>query len=70
MLRHLPLQEADVDDITHGFIERWDLGPPIDEPTIAAIHCLALDSGKVQPAFAKWLRPNDLVRVSLVPAPG
>ena len=70
MLRHLPLQEADVDDIAHGFIERWDLGPPIDEPTIAAIHYLALDSGKVQHAFAKWPRPNDLVRVRLVPAPG
>ena len=69
MLRQIPLQEADVDDIAHGIIQRWDLGLPLDEPTIAARRYLALDPGEVQAAFAKWLRPDDLVRVSQGPAP-
>jgi zinc protease len=48
---------------------RSDLGLPLDEPTRAAERFIILDSASVQAAFRKWLRPQDLVRVSQGPAP-
>lgn len=69
LLRRIPLDEASVDDIAAGIIRRWALGLPLDEPTIAARRYLALDEHDLQVAFAKWLRPDDLVRVSQGPAP-
>lgn len=69
LLRRIPLDEASVDDIAAGIIRRWALGLPLDEPTIAARRYLALDEHDLQGAFAKWLRPDDLVRVSQGPAP-
>jgi zinc protease len=69
MLRRITLDEADVDDIAHGIIRRWVLGLPLDEPTIAARRYLDLGEHEVQAAFVKWLRPDDLVRVSQGPAP-
>jgi zinc protease len=69
LLRRIPLTEAGIDDIAQGIIQRRDLGLPLDEPTIAARRYLGLDARHVQAAFAKWLRPDDLVRVSQGPAP-
>jgi zinc protease len=69
MLRRILLEEAGVDDIAHGIIQRRDLGLPLDEPTIAARRYLGLGAREVQAAFVKWLRPDDLVRVSQGPAP-
>jgi zinc protease len=69
MLRRIPLGEADIDDIAHGIIQRQVLGLPLDEPTIAARHYLGLGARQVQAAFVKWLRPDDLVRVSQGPSP-
>jgi len=69
LLRRIPLDEASVDDIAAGIIQRWTLGLPLDEPTIAARRYLALSGHNLQAAFAKWLRPDDLVRVSQGPAP-
>ena len=67
LLRRIALDEAGVDDIAGGIIERWDLGLPLDEPTIAARRYLELGAHDVQAAFAKWLRPGALVRVSQGP---
>jgi len=67
LLHRIPLQEASVEDIAHGIMHRWILDLPLDEPTRAARHYLALDAAEVQAAFGKWLRPDDLVRVSLGP---
>jgi zinc protease len=69
LLRQIPLSESGVDQIAHGILSRTDLGLPLDEPTRAAEHYIELDSGAVQEAFRKWLRPKDLVRVSQGPAP-
>jgi len=67
LLHRIPLQEASVEDIAHGIMHRWILDLPLDEPTHAARRYLGLDAAEVQAAFAKWLRPDDLVRVSLGP---
>jgi zinc protease len=42
---------------------------PLDEPTVAAQRYIALKPEDVQAAFRKWLRPDDLVRISEGPTP-
>jgi zinc protease len=69
LLRQLPLSEAGIAEIAHGMLARSDLGLPLDEPTNAAQHYIGLDGAAVQTAFRKWLRPQDLVRVSQGPPP-
>jgi zinc protease len=69
LLRQLPLSEAGIAEIARGMLGRSDLGLPLDEPTIAAHHYIELDGAAVQAAFRKWLRPQDLVRVSEGPTP-
>jgi zinc protease len=69
VLRQLPLGEASVDQIARGLIDRADLDLPLDEPTIAAGKYVALTAADVQAAFAKWIRPGDLVQVTQGPPP-
>ena len=69
LLRQMPLSEAGLDEIAHALLARTDLGLPLDESRRAAERYIALDAGAVQEAFRKWLRPQDLVRVSMGPAP-
>ncbi len=69
LLRQIPLAEASVEGIAHGLIERRELNLPLDEPWNAAHRYIALTAADVQAAFRKWLRPNDLVRVTQGPAP-
>ena len=69
VLRQLPLGEASVDDIAHGFIDRMEYDLPLDEPTLAAKKYAEMSAAVVQAAFAKWIRPGDLVRITQGPAP-
>jgi zinc protease len=69
LLRQMPLSEAGLDEIARALLMRTDLGLPLDEPTHAAERYISLDAAAVQEAFRKWLRPQDLVRVSMGPAP-
>jgi zinc protease len=69
LIRQIPLGESSVDEIAHGLVERADLGLPLDEPTIAARRYVELGAPEVQAAFAKWMRPDDLVRVTQGPTP-
>jgi zinc protease len=69
LLRQIPLSESSVDDIARGLIGRTDLDLPLDEPTTAARRYIALGPEDVQTAFRKWLRPDDMVRVSEGPTP-
>jgi zinc protease len=69
LLRQIPLNESSVDDIAHGLLGRVDLNLPLDEPTNAARRYIGLGAADVQAAFKKWLRPDDLVRVSEGPTP-
>jgi zinc protease len=69
LVRQLPLAESGVGEIAHGMLNRVDLGLPLDEPTNAARHYISLDAEAVQASFKKWLRPQDLVRVTEGPTP-
>jgi len=68
LLRQIPLREASVDEIAAGFVERSELDLPLDEPTRAARRYIELSAPDVQSAFKKWMRPEDMVRVSEGPA--
>ena len=69
MLRQIPLGEASIGRIARGLAGRWDLDLPLDEPTKAAERYIALGPAEIQAAFKKWIRPDDLVRVTQGPAP-
>jgi len=67
LLRQIPLAEASTGAIAQGLMSRWDLGLPLDEPTVAARRYIDLSAADVTAAFAKWLRPDDLVQVTQGP---
>jgi zinc protease len=69
LIRQIPLGESSVDEIAHGLVERTDVGLPLDEPTLAARRYVGLGANDVQAAFAKWMRPEDMVRVTQGPTP-
>src|SRR5262249_42940131 len=70
LLRQIPLREASVGAIARGFLTRSDLGLPLDEPEQAARDSIHLSAQHVQAAFRKWMRPDDMVRVTRGPNPG
>jgi zinc protease len=69
LIRQIPLGESSVDEIAHGLVGRADLGLPLNEPTLAARRYVELGANDVQAAFAKWMRPDDMVRVTQGPTP-
>jgi zinc protease len=69
LLREIPLSESSIDDIAAGLIYRATHGLPLDEPIRAANRYLKLTAEQVKEAFAKWLRPDDLVQVTEGPSP-
>jgi zinc protease len=69
MLRQIPLGESSVGQIARGLAGRWELDLALDEPTQAARRYIALGPAEIQAAFKKWVRPENLVRVSQGPAP-
>jgi zinc protease len=69
LLREIPLAESSVDSIAGGMLSRAILGLPLDEPIQAAHRYVALTGEDVRAAFAKWIRPDDLVQVTQGPPP-
>ena len=69
LLRQIPLSNSSIDAIAGGFLNSRELDLPLDEPTIAAQHYFDLSAGDIETAFAKWMRPDDLVRVTQGPPP-
>jgi zinc protease len=69
LLRRIQLSGASIDGIAAGFLNSRELDLPLDEPTQAAKRYIEIDPAEVQSAFAKWMRPDDLVRVTQGPSP-
>ncbi|HEV2209621.1 MAG TPA: pitrilysin family protein [Verrucomicrobiae bacterium] len=69
LLREVPLSESSVERIAGGWLSRSLLGLPLDEPVRAAHRYLKLNATDVRAAFAKWIRPAELVQVSQGPPP-
>ena len=69
LLRSIPLAESSMNRIARGLTTRSAAGLPLDEPTRAAASYLALTPAEVKAAFARWIRPEDLVQVTEGPNP-
>ena len=69
LLRDIPLSESSVNYIAQGWLSRSVLNLPLDEPTRAAHLYVKLTARDVKAAYAKWLRPDDLIEVVQGPAP-
>jgi zinc protease len=69
MLRDIPLAESSVDYIAQGWLAYSALGLPLDERVRAGKFYMNLDANDVKSAFAKWIRPGDLVEVTQGPTP-
>lgn len=69
LLRDIPLAESSVDYIAQGWLKYSTLGLPLDEPVRAGKIYAQLSADDVQNAYARWLRPDDLVQITQGPAP-
>ena len=69
LLRDIPLGESSFDHIARGWLNRAGLGLPLDEHVRAGKIYAKLNAADVERAFAKWIRPDDLVQVTQGPAP-
>jgi len=64
LLREIPLKESSVEAIAQGLLHRATHDLPLDEPMLAARRYVKLTAEEVKAAYAKWLRPKDLVEVT------
>ncbi|HTR34669.1 MAG TPA: pitrilysin family protein [Bryobacteraceae bacterium] len=69
LLQQIPLSESSVSSIAGGLLARVRNKLPLDEPAVAAHKYVLLTAPEVQAAFAKWIRPGELVQVTQGPAP-
>jgi len=69
LLKEITLAESSLGSIAQGLVSRTILDLPLDEPHIAAQQYITLTAEQVKSAFAKWVRPGDLVQVAQGPAP-
>ena len=69
LLRQIPLGESSIGAIAGGLLNRRELDLPLDEPMRAARRYIDLTPADVEAAFHKWLRPDDLARVTQGPTP-
>jgi zinc protease len=69
VLRQIPLEESSVQAIAEGLLHRATHDLPLDEPTLAAHRYVKLTAEEVEAAYARWLRPGDLVEVTEGPSP-
>ncbi len=69
LFREIPLSESSENSIAHGLLGRAIDDLPLNEPIIAAQKYLVLNAEDVRAAFAKWIRPEDLVQVTEGPSP-
>ena len=69
LLRAIPLSESSLGSIAGGLIYRSTMGLPLDEPVQSARRYVQITAPEVQKAFARWVRPGDLVQVTEGPSP-
>ncbi len=69
LLRRITLSESSLQSIAKGLIKRSILDLPLNEPITAAKDYATMTAEQVKMAFAKWLRPADLVQITQGPLP-
>ncbi len=69
LMMQIPLSEADMSKIADQMLELAISDMPLDEPTRAAKRYAEITPEQVRAAYSKWLRPGDLVQITLGPNP-
>jgi zinc protease len=69
LLKEIPLSESSFEGIGRKLLYLALLDLPLDEPIHAANRYREITAEEVQALFAKWIRPEDFVQVSLGPKP-
>jgi zinc protease len=69
LLGDIPIQQASYDGVSSLFLDYAEFGLPLDQYEIDAQHYLGANAAQVQAAVAKWVRPDDFVRVVTGPGP-
>jgi len=69
LLGDVPISQASYDGVSSLFLEYASDGLPLDQYETDAQHYLDTTAAQVQAAFAKWVRPNDFVRIVTGPGP-
>jgi zinc protease len=69
LMRQIPLSEASYDGIASRLLDLSVSDLPLDEPIRAARRYVEITAEQVRAAFAKWVRPDDLVQITLGPNP-
>jgi zinc protease len=69
LLRQVTLSESSIRDIGEMLLELAVDELPLDEPVQGAKRYLKISAREIQAAFAKWVRPDDFVQVTLGPVP-
>jgi len=69
LLSAVPLSEVSFQGVADQLLEHASEDEPLDQDVIDARKELTVTSDVVRQAAAKWLRPNDLVRLVVGPAP-
>ena len=69
LLRQIPLAESSVNEVARGWLERAEIGLPLDEPTRGAELYFSMTAQQVRAAFVKWIRPDQFVQIVRGPAP-
>jgi zinc protease len=70
LVRQVPLEDASVDTIAGELLRRAMEDLPLDETLRAAEKYLEMSAKEVQDAFARWIRPQDFVQITVGPDPG
>jgi zinc protease len=69
LIRQVPLSRSGLENITSTLLSLAVDDLPLDEPRLAAERYRHLTAEQVKDAFAKWIRPEDFVQITLGPAP-
>ncbi|MEO6912480.1 MAG: insulinase family protein, partial [Candidatus Baltobacteraceae bacterium] len=69
LVSDIPLRQASYDALASQLIGFAELRLPLDQSTIDARRELATTPASLRSIFAKWVRPNDFVRIIQGPAP-
>ena len=69
LLRQIPLAESSETGVARGLLGRAQIGLPLDEPVRGALLYFSMSADQVKAAFAKHIRPDDLVQIVRGPAP-
>jgi zinc protease len=69
LLGEVPIQQASYDGVTSLFLRYASADLPLDQYETDAQNYLNATASQVQAAFAKWIRPNDFVRIVTGPGP-